>query len=371
MATSYYKLYKTDVDNDYFWVKNESPMKATVKLQVNGSKPTFVSDNVIGYSRDKVTWENTEWTLNENISLDPYQKIYLRSSGGWSKSTSNYITIQSNRVYSIGGPLAALIDYTDMEHVTSVPDWCFMGLCTSQGSRSEDLNTKYLVDISQIDFGNITTIGEGSFYQAFFVSSSSGGECNIKTLPDLSGITTIGRQGMWQMFTGAASLTGKLSMPNLTSIGFGGLETAFSRTNFTEAPDFSSLATIGEEGLFHTFEYNNNMKGQPIMSNVTSIGDKAMNQCFYNNYQLDKGADLSSCTSVGTQSFQNCYHYCNKLEEVTAPNISSWDTNIFYNWLSVTWSSGSGTRTFYAPTGLSIPTDSPSGIPAGWTRVDY
>ena len=79
MATSYYKLYKTDVDNDYFWVRNESAMKATVKLQVNGSKSTFVNENVISYSKDKVNWNSTDWTLNTDIYLEPYQKIYLRS----------------------------------------------------------------------------------------------------------------------------------------------------------------------------------------------------------------------------------------------------------------------------------------------------
>ena len=370
MAKSYYKLYKTDVDNDYFWVKNESGMPAYVFLYVTGGKSTFTDDNVISYSKDKVTWESTERTLDTQIYLEPYQKIYLRSSGGWSKSISNYITIMLNRAYSIGGPLASLIDYTDMENVISVPDWCFRGLCTRTINTGEQ-SAKYLVDISQIDFGNITTIGEGSFYQAFYVSQNSGGACNIKTLPDLTGITTIGRQGMWQMFTGANSLTGKLSMPNLTSIGFGGIETAFSYTNFTEAPDFSSLTTIGDEGLFHTFEYNYNMKGQPIMSNVASIGDKGMSQCFYNNYKLTKGADLSSCTTIGSIPFQNCYFNCRKLEEVTAPNISSWNTSYFNNWLGGAGSQVSGTKTFKAPTGLDIPTDSTAGIPTGWTRVDY
>lgn len=370
MPTSYYKLYKTEVDNDYFWIRNESAVKSYILIRTPYSSSDFISENVISCSKDKVNWENTANTINREIELEPFQKLYLRSSGGFSKGENNCLIIIAERMYSAGGPIASLIDYTNMENVTSVPDWCFNRLF-SRHSQSSGMSSKYLVDISQIDFGNITTIGEGSLSQAFYVDGGSPDTSYIKTLPDFSKITTIGRRGMYQMYSGAFSLTGKVSMPNLTSIGEEGLRGAFSNTSLTEAPDFSSLTTIGNYGLYRAFYYDYFMKGQPLMSNVTTIGNYGMYGCFENNQYLTKGADLSSCTEIGEYTLQDCYEYCYRLEEVTAPNIDSWYDYYFSSWLYRAGEFVTGTKTFNAPTGLEIPTDTDSGIPSGWTRVDY
>lgn len=369
MTTSYYKLYKTEVDNDYFWIKNESNFTSEIQLSVNGDGYDYVTENVISSSKDKVNWENTETTL-AGFTLEPSQKVYLRSSGGFSKGENSYIQIISNHIFSLGGPIASLIDYTDMQNVTSVPDWCFNKLCSRDMNYGNGFSQKYLIDISQIDFGNITTIGEGSFRQAFYVDGSTQGSSYIKTLPDFSKITTIGRRGMYQMFSGASILTGKLIMPNLTSIGEYGLQESFQYTNLTEAPDFSSLTTIGKNGLYGAFKYNYNMKGQPLMSNLTTVGDFGMYECFLGNEYITKGADLSSCTEIGDYALYNCYSECYSLEEVTAPNIGVWNPQDFQNWLSNAGIFVSGTKTFNAPTGLEIPTGL-YGIPSDWTRVDY
>ena len=155
------------------------------------------------------------------------------------------------------------------------------------------------------------------------------------------------------------------------SIGEEGLHYAFESASLTEAPDFSSLTTIGEGGLQFAFSYNYIMKGQPLMSNLTTIGDSGMFGCFYNNQRLTKGADLSSCTQIGSYALQQCYHQCFRLEEVTAPNIDSWYSYFFDSWLYRAGEFVTGTKTFNAPAGLEIPTDTSSGIPSGWTRVDY
>lgn len=370
MTTSYYKLYKTEVDNDYFWIKNESAVKSYIRIATPYGSSDFISENVISYSKDKVNWENTQNTIDREINLEPFQKLYLRSSGGFSKGENNCLIILGNSMYSAGGPIASLINYTDMENVTSVPDWCFHRLFSRTYSNS-GFSAKYLTDISQIDFGNITTIGEGSLREAFYVDGDSPDSSYIKTLPDFSKITTIGRRGMYQMCSGVWSLTGKVSMPNLTSIGEEGLYNAFNYTQLTEAPDFSSLTTIGEKGLYNAFFSSYYMKGQPIMPNLTTIGNYGMYRCFEYNRNLTKGADLSSCTEIGNNALQYCYRHCYHLEEVTAPNIDSWDTNSFNSWLYSAGNQVSGTKTFNAPTGLEIPTDTDSGIPSGWTRVDY
>ena len=371
MSTSYYKLYKTEVDNDYFWIKNESSLPTEIELYIIGDSSVYYNENVISCSKDKVNWENTRNTLGIRIELEPFQKLFLRSSGGFSKGENSYIMIIGSSIFSMGGPIASLIDYTNMENVTSVPDWCFNNLCSRWTTFSDSLQQKNLIDISQIDFGNITTIGEGSFYQAFYVTDYFGGFSYIKTLPDFSKITTIGRRGMYKMFQGTPTLTGKVDMSNLTSIEEEGLYGAFGYTKLTEAPDFSSLTTIGNGGLKFAFKYDYHMKGQPLMSNVTTIGNYGMDGCFSCNENLTKGADLSSCTQIGSYALQQCYHQCFRLEEVTAPNIDSWYSYFFDSWLYRAGEFVTGTKTFNAPTGLEILTDTSSGIPSGWTRVDY
>ena len=108
-------------------------------------------------------------------------------------------------------------------------------------------------------------------------------------------------------------------------------------------------------------------------TNIISVGNWGLQECLYNCENLTIGPNLNKITNVGYYSFESFLGNCKKLEEVTAPNISSWDTNNFYYWLyNAGYNVPSGTqKTVYCPTGVTIPTNDYSGIPNGWVRVDY
>ena len=52
-----------------------------------------------------------------------------------------------------------------------------------------------------------------------------------------------------------------------------------------------------------------------------------------------------------------------------APNVSTWVTSatVYTNWLYGVAATG----IVHKPSGLTIPTDTTSGVPTGWTTQDY
>lgn len=108
------------------------------------------------------------------------------------------------------------------------------------------------------------------------------------------------------------------------------------------------------------------------LGQLNNIGQLQMYQMFF-NAKITEGIDLRGITSVSSNGMKGLYQWCFNLHTVYAPNVSSWNTSAFENWLA-----GAGrdvpagtTKTVYCPAGVNIPTDSTSGIPTGWTRIDY
>lgn len=102
------------------------------------------------------------------------------------------------------------------------------------------------------------------------------------------------------------------------------------------------------------------------LDKITRIESGALGNCYEGCTSITIGLDLSKVTKVLTYGCESLYKNCTSLTSVTAPNVSSWNQNNMSNWLSGVSASG----TVYAPAGLTIPT-SASGIPSGWTIIDY
>lgn len=134
-----------------------------------------------------------------------------------------------------------------------------------------------------------------------------------------------------------------LTTGNVTTAGIYSFQDIFNgATNLTAIGDFSSLTTL-EYGAF----------------------DSALRES-----GLTTGLDLSNVTTVGNYALNYMYAGCADLETVTAPNVSTWNTDKTTNWLWNTGGNVSGTKTAYVPDGVTIP-ELNSGIPSGWTRVTY
>lgn len=103
-------------------------------------------------------------------------------------------------------------------------------------------------------------------------------------------------------------------------------------------------------------------------SKITSVDNSGLFNCFNGCSSITTPPDFSRVTRVnGLSAFGNCLYNCSSLTKVITPNVPTWDTRVFSNWLKGV----SPTGTIYKPKTLEIPTGTPSGIPAGWTTADY
>lgn len=97
------------------------------------------------------------------------------------------------------------------------------------------------------------------------------------------------------------------------------------------------VITLSEEGRLMNLFKNNEIKGRPIINHKTTRD--------YGIYGIFSG--------------------CSTLDEVEV-HIENYNTNAFTNWLLNVAPQGA----IYCPAVLDLPTNSSSGVPAGWTRVD-
>lgn len=207
-------------------------------------------------------------------------------------------------------------DYTIGGNYMSLVDYSTMGSATTLYGSIENCfkGQTHLVSAADLNFGNVTTLDNSALYGCFQ-------DCTgLTTPPDMSGITTLNDQAMSDTFSGCSSLT-----------------------------------------------------TPPDLSNVTNGGWSSLGMTFYNCTSLTAGVDLSSMTTVNTSAslMEDTYSGCSNLATVTAPNTQDLNETFLYGWLSNAGADVTGTKTVRVPTGATITTDSDSGIPTGWTRVDY
>lgn len=138
--------------------------------------------------------------------------------------------------------------------------------------------------------------------------------------------------------------------------------------------DMDNITTIRGRGLSHTFDGCSSLTDVFDFSGVTTIDNNsgedegcALDYMFYNCTSLETGLDLSNITSITghADALTGLYHGCTSLTIAFYPNVSS--NAGTQNWLENVAAEG----VVYCPTGVSVDTDSSSGIPTGWTREDY
>lgn len=135
----------------------------------------------------------------------------------------------------------------------------------------------------------------------------------------------------------------------------------------TTLSKFAVKMFSGETNLIYADEMNLGP------NNLTTSGQQNwFYQTFKDCTNLVKGPDFSRLTSITGNCFGDTFQYCSNLQEVTAPNVSTWTSSQFSNWLQFAGTSvpSGTTKVFNAPINVEIPTGN-NGIPTGWTRVDY
>ncbi len=310
-------------ETEYFYLENTYNGENTFTLTKEGTPAT----RDLAYSFDKNTW--VAFGLNsstETVSVPQGGKIYLRSSTGFSADGSNFIKISMSNPHTAGGHVASLLDYTQMSSCTSIPIYSLHSLLHSD---------TYLTNARDIDFTGVTNIGDYGCMSMFYGCS------NLISSPNLDSITRIADYGCYHMLHNCSSLTTIPSLSNLEGVGAYGLSSMFVNcSSMTTTPDLRKLKSIGDSGCYGMF-----------------LG------CA----KIRSGVDFSGVTSVGSNACNYLYYNCSILTTATAPKISTWDDTKFNRWLA----GAGGSGVVIKPSGLSIPTNSESGVPTGWSTQDY
>ena len=324
---------------------------------------------------------------------------------------SSLVSISDSSLNSCFG-LSGLITPPDLSGLTTIPEnglsTCFQ-FCYSLTSAPDLSNVTYVDDFGLAGcFGYCTSLTTPPDLSGLTVINYRSldtclvGCTSLTTPPDLSNVTDItGEMGCWSLLKDCTSLTTPPDLSNVTDIGVRSLESCFygctalttppdlsgltyttekslsyflaGCTSLTTPPDLSGLTTIGIQGLAGCLSGCTSLTTPPDLSNVTSLDNSGLFRTFYNFSKLTRGADISSSTSVGSYSLDRCYYGCYKINDVTAPNISDLTVNnVLDYWLdNNAGSQASGTKNVRVPSGSTIATNSVSGIPSGWNRVNY
>lgn len=84
-------------------------------------------------------------------------------------------------------------------------------------------------------------------------------------------------------------------------------------------------------------------------------------------YGLTEGVRWGDILPVGRPTWYHTYENCRNLSVAYAPKVAAWDNNNYDNWLNGVAATG---IVVMDPSTTGVPTNSVSGIPTGWTRVD-
>lgn len=297
ITKKYYKLIRVShADSEYFRITNISNEAGEFSIGV-------YSNGTMEYSLDGVNWTSYDLTTKPSVNVNPNSNIYLRGTNFKNKQSGSVINFTKD--YTVGGNFMSLSNYATMGSVTTINNNNLIQRTFS--------NQTHLVSAADLNFGNVTTIGDNCLQEIF------NGCTSMTTPPDLSGLTSVATYGLSNIFNSCYSLT--------------------------TPPDLSGLTSIGSNGL---------------------------RNIFFGCISLTTGPDLSNVTSISQNGLESAFYGCSKISTVTTPNISDLtQNNVLNNWLSNAGTEVTGTKVVNVPTGATITTNSYSGIPTGWTRVDY
>ena len=138
----------------------------------------------------------------------------------------------------------------------------------------------------------------------------------------------------------------------------------FGCTSLTTAPAILPSTELGDECYQLMFFGCTSLTTAPLLPS-TKLKWYCYQQMFYGCTSLTT-APLLPATELENHSYERMFYGCTSLTYVKH-HIIEWDTNSADNWLYGVASSG----TVECPTDSTIPSDSTSGIPEGWTKKTF
>lgn len=197
---NYFKIVRVFPDpSDYFYFKNEGYEDINIWLEDYDTEV---------HSTIEVKVDNGSWTDAYQAgaqTVHPNSKFYVRGADGFWKDSNDENGISfgfdGSSPLSVGGDIRTLLDYTDVDSITTIPVHCFSDFIVSN---------ELLIDASNLIFTGITSVGDYGMLNMFYGCSS------LISGPDLSSITSLGDYGLQQMYTRCSSLN-EAYAPNVST----------------------------------------------------------------------------------------------------------------------------------------------------------
>lgn len=335
LTKKYYKLIRVSyADSDLFRITNISDQAGILTITGGGG--------TLKYSLDGVDFTTYDFTTHPTISVPAGGNCYMK--GNKSTPTSNFMQFSMDVNHSIGGNIISILDETNYATTTSMPNFALNSLFK---------NDTYLIDASQLNFGQATRISAVSTFQ----------DCtSLSGVPDFSNATSL---QINSCFSGCTSLVTPPDFSNVTQIEH--LGSCFSGcTSLLTPPDLSSVTVISNQGFSNTFAGCTSLTQPATVTNLTNISNQGLSNMYKNCTSLTNGMDIRHISNVDSNGMGSMYEGCTSLTTAYAPNFQTW-TGTRY-WLR----NVAATGTLYCPSQTVadlIPDNSVDGCPSGWTKV--
>ena len=352
------------------------------------------SIQTLEYSKNKSTWSTLD--TSSTVTLDNVDdEVYVRGKLSGIMSWTNYTRFKMTGKIAAYGNIKALWDYEDLN--APLKEMCGLSLfndCVSLTKAPKLPDTTLAKSCYEQLFKNCTSLTKAPVlpattlasvcYQNMFASCTS-----LIQAPELPA-TTLATGCYKSMFYGCKLLVKAPELPATTLATECYTSMFYYCSALTKAPELPAT-TLAEQCYSNMFSYCTNLTTAPelpattlandcyygMFSSCTSLTEapelpatklvyRCYNQMFYNCTSLTKAPELPATTLA-----EKCYAYmfqgCTSLKEITclAKNISA--TECIYDWVRKVPSGG----TFYKAPSMTSWKTGTSGIPSGWTVVDY
>lgn len=288
---------------DYFWINSTDSRQQTLSVTKNGS-PTTGTD--LQWSKDKATW--TTVTYTDGVCEIPvtHEKVYFRSTTGFSNGTSNYYSFDVTDVFDVGGKLETLINYNGS----------YTAAAYSFNRMFKDSNN--LVDASALDI-------ELTNFPEFCCLSMFEGCTNLVSAPVLP-YTTLSRYCYSYMFDGCSSLTTAPAL-QATTLAEHCYECMFRNTGITVAPALraTTMAPYCYAGMFW---------GTPLTTPPTLSSTVLADHCYYSMFRGCSSlasVPALNATTLATHCYNNMFNGCTSLTSTKKLPATTLAANCYYS----------------------------------------
>lgn len=329
------------LDKNYFYIQNEYDGSNNIRINKSGNPSTGYD---LQYSLNGVDWQNlTTGTLLNFVNLGGLNKIYFRSTTGFSQDASNYYTVSAtNRNISVGGDIRTLIDHTNMTN--SAQSYAFYNMFN------------YCSKLTHVDGNllyNITVLNnncyEKMFYQCAYLN-------NLPTLP----ATTLAAECYKNMFYGCSRMTRYNETLPATVMTANCYEGMFRGCNALATTVPMSATTLASGCFKEMYRQCTGLYSASDL-NISTLTNNCYEGMFYGCTRL--ASTNIGATTLAEDALDNMFNGCSQLNTITTAT-SEWDESYATNWVQNVAASGTFNNNGCAtiPTGVN-------GIPSGWTEV--